>query len=103
MDATKTQLEALISHEGKPVASYSRKSIRSRINVETPKGFRNICLQQQQITHIDHTNLTYNHVNSDRAMGQRLIIEEYFPDLQNMKGDKSAVANALITKCSMLC
>ena len=105
-DASKVQLGACISQEGKPIAFYSRKlnpahtryttTERELLSiVETLKEFRNILLGQQIIVHTDHANLTYKIFNSDRVMRWRLFIEEYSPDLRYIKGENNVVADAL--------
>jgi RNase H-like domain found in reverse transcriptase len=99
-DASKVQLGAGISQEGRPVAFYSKKPksdtdplyyYRTRITllsiVQTLKEFRSILLRQQIVVHTDHANLTYKHVNFDRVMKWRLFIEECCPDLQYIKGE----------------
>jgi hypothetical protein len=58
--------------------------------VETLKEFRNILLGQKIKVHTDHDNLTYKNFNSDRV-----IIEEYSPDLQYIKGTHNVVEDAL--------
>ena len=69
-DASKTQLGAVISQNGKPIAFYSRKLNPAQTRyttterellyiVETLKAFRCILLGQQIIVHTDHENLTY--------------------------------------------
>jgi hypothetical protein len=105
-DASKLQLGACISQEGKPIAFYSRKlnSAQTRYTtaerellsiVETLKEFRNILLGQQILVHTDHSNLTAKQFNCDRVMRWRLYIEEYSPDLRYIKGTNNVVADAL--------
>jgi UDP-N-acetyl-D-mannosaminuronate dehydrogenase len=95
-DASKVQLAACISQEGRPVAFYNRNlnPAQTRYTTtkqelpsieETLKEFRNILLGQQIVVHTDHANLTYKHFNSDRVMRWRLFIEKYSPDLQCIK------------------
>ena len=105
-DASKLQLGAVISQDGKPIAFYSRKlnpaqtrytTTESKLLsiVETLKEFRNILLGQQIVVYTDHDNLTYKNFNSYRVMRWRLFIEEYSPDLRYIKGEKNIVADAL--------
>ena len=105
-DASKYQLGAVITQEGKPIAYYSRKLNSAQLNyttterellaiVETLKEFRNILLGQKIVVYTGHKNLTYKVFNTERVMRWRLIIEEYGPELHYLKGEKNIVADAL--------
>ena len=63
--------------------------------VETLREFRNILLGQKIVVYTDHKNLTYKVFNTERVMRWRLIIEEYGPTLQYVKGTTNIVADAL--------
>ena len=105
-DASHTQLGAVISQKGKPIAFYSRKlkpeqtryttTERELLSiVETLKEFRNILLGQKIIVHTDHKNLTCKNFNTERVMRWRLVLEEYGPELRYIKGEQNIVADAL--------
>jgi RNase H-like domain found in reverse transcriptase/Integrase zinc binding domain/Reverse transcriptase (RNA-dependent DNA polymerase) len=105
-DASDTQLGAVISQKGRPIAFYSRKlqSAQKRYTtterellaiVETLKEFRNILLGQKITIYTDHKNLTHKNFNTDRVMRWRLILEEYGPTLKYIKGETNIVADAL--------
>ncbi|NJO52629.1 MAG: hypothetical protein HC840_28105, partial [Leptolyngbyaceae cyanobacterium RM2_2_4] len=77
-DASHTQLGAVISQKGKPIAFYSRKlkpeqtryttTERELLSiVETLKEFRNILLGHKIIVHTDHKNLTCKNFNTERV------------------------------------
>ena len=63
--------------------------------VATLKEFRNILLGQQITVFTDHKNLTYTNFNTERVMRWRLVLEEFGPDLQYIKGENNVVADAL--------
>ena len=105
-DASHTQLGAVISQKGQPIAFYSRKLNPAQTRyttmerellaiVETLKEFRNILLGQQIRVYTDHKNLTYKQFNTKRVMRWRLILEEYGPELIYIKGERNIVADAL--------
>jgi hypothetical protein len=105
-DAFKTQIGAVISQKEKPIAFYSRKMNSAQHNytttekellsiVATIKEFRNILLGQQITVFTDHKNLTYKNFNTEHLMRWRLVLEEFGPDLQYIKGERNVVADAL--------
>jgi RNase H-like domain found in reverse transcriptase/Reverse transcriptase (RNA-dependent DNA polymerase)/Integrase zinc binding domain len=105
-DASHTQLGAVLSQDGRPIAFYSRKLSLAQTRyttterellaiVETLKEFRNILLGQQIRVHTDHKNLTYKNFNTERVMRWRLILEEFGPELIYVQGETNIVADAL--------
>jgi hypothetical protein len=106
MDASHTQLGAVISQTWKPIAFYSRKlkpeqtryttTERELLSiVETLKEFCNILLGQKLVVHTDHKNLTCKKFNTECVMQWRLILEEYGPELRYIKGENNIVDDAL--------
>ena len=78
-NASKVQLRAVISQNGKPIAFYSRKLAPAQTRyttterellaiIETLKEFQNILLEQQITVYTDHKNLTYKHFNTEHLM-----------------------------------
>ena len=105
-DASHYQLGAVISQDNKPIAFYSRKLIPAQQRyttterellsiVETLKEFRTILLGHRIIIHTDHKNLVCKNFNTERVMRWRLIIEEFGPELNYIKGEENIVADAL--------
>ena len=105
-DASDTQLGAVISQEGKPIAFYSRKLSDAQTRyttterellaiVETLKEFRTLLLGQRIVVYTDHKNLTYKVFNTERVMRWRLIAEEFGAELRYIKGSHNVVADAL--------
>ena len=63
--------------------------------VETLKEFKNILLGQQIVVYTDHKNLTYKNFNTECIMRWQLLIEEFGPIIECIKGPKNIVADAL--------
>ena len=105
-DASHSQLGAVISQDNKPIAFYSRKLNPAQTRyttterellsiVETLKEFLTILLGHRIIVHTDHKNLVCKHFNTERVMRWRLVLEEYGPELNYIKGENNIVADAL--------
>ena len=105
-DASDVQLGAVISQQGKPIAFYTRKLNPAQTRyttterellaiVETLKEFRNILLGQKLTIYTDHKNLCYKNFNTNRVMRWRLLLEEYGPTFEYIKGENNVVADAL--------
>jgi hypothetical protein len=103
-DASHTQLGAVISQKGRPIAFYSRKlkpeqtryttTERELLSiVETLKEFRNILLGQKIVVYTDHKNLTCKNFNTERVMRWRLVLEQYGPELRHVPGEHNIVAD----------
>ena len=105
-DASHTQLGAVISQNNKPIAFYSKKFQPAQRQyttneckllsiIKTLKEVKNILLGQQIVVYTDHKNLTYNIFNMGCVMRWRLLIEEFGPTIEYIKGPKNIVANVL--------
>jgi len=91
-DASKTQLGAVISQEGRPIAFYSRKLSPTQTRyttterellaiVETLKEFKNILLGQQITIFTDHKKIISENSQIERVLRWRLLIEGFSPKL----------------------
>ena len=105
-DASDTQLGAMLSQDGKPVAFCSRKlsgtqkchtmTERELLAIaETSKEHRNILLGHKICICADHKNLTCKNFNADRVSRWRLLVEECGPELICLPGETNVVADAL--------
>ncbi len=105
-DASHMQLGVVILQNGRPIAFYSRKLNDAQkcyttterellAIVETLKEYKNILLGQKVMVYTDHKNLTYKNFNTERVMRWRLVLEEFGPDLQYIKGEHNIVADAI--------
>jgi hypothetical protein len=106
LSVCKTQLGAVNSQKDKPITFYSRKLQPAQTRyttterellsiVETLKEFKNILLGQQIVVYTDHKNFTYKNFNTERVMRWHLLIEEFGPTIQYIKGPKNVIADAL--------
>ena len=105
-DASKVQLGAVISQEGRPIAFCSRKLNPTQTRhtvaeckllsiVETLKEFRSILYGQRTVIHTDHKNLVCKTLTSDRVMRWQLCLEEFSPELHCIPGEDNSAADAL--------
>ena len=107
-DASDTQIGAVISQEGKPVAHFSRTLNSAQRNytvtdkellsiVEVLKEYRSILYGHRVKVYTDHKNLTHSNTQtvSQRIMRWRLIIEEFGIELIYIKGEHNVAADAL--------
>jgi RNase H-like domain found in reverse transcriptase len=94
----------LISQENQPLAFYSRKLNQAQLNystikqellsiVEILREFRDILLGHRIVIYTDHKNLSFANFTSARVL--RLMIEEFGPKIQYIKGSNNLVADAL--------
>ena len=63
--------------------------------VENLKEFRYILLRHQITVYTDHRNLTYKPFNTERVMRWHLMLEEFGPELNYIKGEQNVVDDAL--------
>ena len=105
-DASDKQIGAVIFQDQSPVAFYSRKLTgpQSRYPipdkealsiVEVLSVFRSMLLGADITVKTDHMNLTRDNISSQRLLNWRLLIEEFAPTLQYVKGDDNKGADTL--------
>ena len=63
--------------------------------VEILRAYRNILLGQTIIIYTDHKNLSFNNFSSNQIRRWRLIVEEYGPEIVNIKDSDNIVADFL--------
>jgi hypothetical protein len=108
MDASSTQLGAVITQDNRPIAFFSRKlskmqqkysvmEIELLAIVETLKEFKEMVCGQDVKVYTDHKNLTRDALGltSDRVYRWRLLLEEYAPEIIYIKGIHNKVADAI--------
>ena len=107
-DASKKQLGAVIVQNNRPLAFYSRKLNPAQLNyttterellsiVETLKEFKNVLLGHKIMIFTDHKNLTQEALGytSERVMRWQLLMEEFGPEINYIKGKANTVADAI--------
>ena len=107
-DASQRQLGAVITQRGRPLAYFSRKlSLAQRKYsvtelellsiVETLKEFKGMLWGQRIKVWTDHKNLIREAcgLSSDRVYRWRVLLEEYGPVIEYIKGVDNVVADAL--------
>ena len=105
-DSSKIYIGAVIPQKGKPITFYSlnMNSVQQKYTttekelfsiVASIKELRNIILGYHITVYTDHKNLTYNFLNTERVMHWRLILQDFGPELQYIKGENNIVVNAL--------
>ena len=105
-NASAFQLGVFIRDKYKRIVFYSRKITDDQhlymvtqkkllSPVEALKEFRTILLGQKIRIYTYNKNLTCNNFNTDRVLIWRLILEDYGPNIEYIKGEKNIVADAL--------
>ena len=105
-DASDLKLRTVISHKVKLITFYGRKITEAQQSstvtergliriVETLKWFGNILLGQRLRIYTDHKNLICKNFYTDRLWRWRLLLEEYSPKIEYIKGDKNVLAYIL--------
>jgi hypothetical protein len=108
-DASHYQLGAVISQDNHPIAFYSRKLQLAQVRyttterelllmIETLKEFQNILFGQQIVVHTDHQNLTHKKFNTKCVMRWCLIIGEFGPTMEYIKGPKNINADTQLSR-----
>jgi hypothetical protein len=109
MDASSTQLGAVITQDNRPIVFFSRKlsetqqkysvtEIELLAIVETLKEFKGMLWGQDIKVYTDHKNLTRDALGltSDRVYRWRLLLEEYAHKIVYIKGIHNTVADAIL-------
>jgi hypothetical protein len=109
MDASSTQLGAVITQDNRPIAFFSRKLSKTQQKysvteiellaiVETLKEFKGMQWGQDIKVYTDHKNFTRDALGltTDRVYQWRLLLEEYAPEIIYIKGIHNTVVDAFL-------
>ena len=105
-DASDVQLGTTLDQDGKPLGFYTRKLKAAQTNytvgekellglVEGIKAFKGIVRGYKIIIHTGHLNLLYQKLPNQRMIRQRLLLEDFHPQVKHIAGQKNLLADAL--------
>ncbi len=109
MEASSTQLGAVITQDNRPIVFFSRKHSETQQKysvteiellaiVETLKEFKGMLWGQNIKVYTDHKKLTRDALGltSDRVYHWRLLLKEYAPEIIYIKGIYNTVADTIL-------
>ena len=96
-DASDQQLGATLVQNGNPLGLYTWKLNSAQLNytvgekellgiIEGLKAFQGVIRDQELTVHIDHLNLLYQSMPSQRMIRWRLMLEEWHPTIKHVIG-----------------
>ena len=104
-DTSHNQLGVVISQKNKPIAFYSRKLWPAQRRHTTTEHellsiIKTLRVQKHPsgttiVVYSDHKNLTYKNFNMEHIMRWQILIKEFGPTIEYIKGPKNIIANVL--------